>query len=212
MYHAKPPFPLYRGVYQGVHFTELLTWWLRWFADNLMETWNKSNLILVCWKTSGHIMCIFPCTSVQKERAKEKVANISPCYKLWGRLWMYQQPATYFAQFYLDCFHILSFQACHVSCHQRTFLYFFAEWNNSAMQERNNSAVMSDYFRNIYSEIPLLRPPKIKTFYPLKTLFVKLKLFFSSFSIPSVPLIRDHLWDCPKVVFKTTFGQSQRWS
>ena len=25
-------------------------------------------------------------------------------------------------------------------------------------------------------------------------------------------LYQDHLWDCPKVVFKTTFGQSQRWS
>ena len=54
--------------------------------------------------------------------------------------------------------------------------------------------------------IKLLRPPKIKTFYLLKTLFAKFKLFFSSFSTPSVPLIRDHLWDCPKVVFKTTFG------
>ena len=63
-----------------------------------------------------------------------------------------------------------------------------------------------------YSEIPLLRPPKIKTFYLLKTLLAKFKLFFSSFSTPSVPLIRDYLWDCPKVVFKTTFGQSQRWS
>ena len=66
------------------------------------------------------------------------------------------------------------------------------------------------YFK--YSEIPLLRPPKIKTSYLLKTLFAMLKLFFSSFSTPSVSLIRDHLWDCPKVVFKTTFGQSQRWS
>ena len=25
-------------------------------------------------------------------------------------------------------------------------------------------------------------------------------------------LYNDHLWDCPKVVLKTTFGQSQRWS
>ena len=63
-----------------------------------------------------------------------------------------------------------------------------------------------------YSEIPLLRPPEIKTSYLLKTLFAKFKLFFSSFSTPSVLLIRDHLWDCPKVVFKTTFGQSQTWS
>ena len=23
---------------------------------------------------------------------------------------------------------------------------------------------------------------------------------------------QDHLWDCPKVVLKTTFAQSQRWS
>ena len=63
-----------------------------------------------------------------------------------------------------------------------------------------------------YSEIPLLRPPKIKTFYLLKTLFWKFKLFFFPFSTTIVHLIRDHLWDCPKVVFKTTFGQSQRWS
>ena len=63
-----------------------------------------------------------------------------------------------------------------------------------------------------YIEIPLLRPPKIKTSYLLKTLFAKFKLFFSSFSTPSIPLFRDHLWDCPKVIFKTTFGQSQRWS
>ena len=65
---------------------------------------------------------------------------------------------------------------------------------------------------NMYSEIPLLRSPKIKTFYLLKTLFWKFKRFFALFSTLSVPLIRDHLWDCPKVVFKTTFGQSQRWS
>ena len=64
----------------------------------------------------------------------------------------------------------------------------------------------------LYSEIPLLRPPKIKTFYLLTSLFWKFKLFFSSFSTPSVPLIRGYLWDCPKVVFKTTFGQSQGWS
>ena len=51
-----------------------------------------------------------------------------------------------------------------------------------------------------YSEIPLLRPPKIQTFYPLKTLFAKFKLFLSSFSTPSAYLIRDHLCDCPKVV------------
>ena len=49
-----------------------------------------------------------------------------------------------------------------------------------------------------YSEIPLLRPPKIKTSWLLLTLFVQLYLFFSSFSTSSVPLIRDHLWDCQK--------------
>ena len=64
----------------------------------------------------------------------------------------------------------------------------------------------------VYSEIPLLRPPKIKTYYLLKTLFARFKLLISSFSTPSVHLIRDHLWDCPKAVFMTTFGQSRRWS
>ena len=64
----------------------------------------------------------------------------------------------------------------------------------------------------LYSEIPLIRPRKIKIFCQLKTSFAKYKLFFSSFSTPSVSLIRDQLWNCPKVVFKTTFGQSQKWS
>ena len=37
----------------------------------------------------------------------------------------------------------------------------------------------------IQDEIPLLRPPKIKTFGQLKTLFAKFRLFVSSFSSPS---------------------------
>ena len=54
-------------------------------------------------------------------------------------------------------------------------------------------------WRNItkYSAIPLLRLPKIKTFYLLKSLFWKFKLH-STFSTPIVHLIRDHLWDCSK--------------
>ena len=48
--------------------------------------------------------------------------------------------------------------------------------------------------------IPLLRPPEIKTFYPFKTFFAKFKLLFSSFSTPSVSLIKDHFWTVPKVV------------
>ena len=74
------------------------------------------------------------------------------------------------------------------------------------------STQIGRYFVDKYSEMPLLRPPKIKTFGQLKTLFAKFKLLVSPFSTPSVSLIRDHLWDCPKVVFKTTFGQSQMWS
>ena len=49
-----------------------------------------------------------------------------------------------------------------------------------------------------YSKIPLLRPPKIRTFYLFKILFWKFKLFFSSFTTPSVHLIRDHLWTVQK--------------
>ena len=57
-----------------------------------------------------------------------------------------------------------------------------------------------DVKQNLYREIPLFRPPKIKTSCLLKTLFIKLKLFLSSFSTHSVPLIRDH------------FGTVQKWS
>ena len=42
----------------------------------------------------------------------------------------------------------------------------------------------------MYSKIPILRPP--------------LKLSKSG--------LKDHFWTVPKVVLKTTFGQSQRWS
>ena len=52
-----------------------------------------------------------------------------------------------------------------------------------------------------YSEIPLLRPPKIKTFYPLKALFAKFKLFFFPHFLHPVSL-----W------LETTFGTVQKWS
>ena len=51
-----------------------------------------------------------------------------------------------------------------------------------------------------YSEILLLRPPKIKTFYPLKTVFAKFKLSFLHFLHPV------YLW------LETTFGTVQKWS
>ena len=51
-----------------------------------------------------------------------------------------------------------------------------------------------------YSEIPLLRPPNIKTSYLLKTLFAKFKLFFPLF------LHTVYLW------LETTFGTDQKWS
>ena len=60
------------------------------------------------------------------------------------------------------------------------------------------------YLQGIYSEIPLLRPPKINTFYPLKTLFAKLRWFFSSSFLPFLHLV--YLW------LKTTFGTVQKWS
>ena len=88
-------------------------------------------------------------------------------------------------------------------------MFFFFFFLRSCFRKFNEIYVCS---LNLYSEIPLLRPPKINPSYLIKTLFVKFKLFFSLLSVSCVPLIRDHLWDCPKVVFKTTFEQSQRWS
>ena len=38
-----------------------------------------------------------------------------------------------------------------------------------------NSQKVKKLWSAQYSEIPLLRPPKIKTFYPLKTLFAKFR-------------------------------------
>ena len=67
-------------------------------------------------------------------------------------------------------------------------------WNNITLPLNTAGTVKFHYYDH----------PKLR--YLLKTLCPKFKLFFSAFSTPSVPLIRDCLWDCPKVVFKTTFG------
>ena len=53
----------------------------------------------------------------------------------------------------------------------------------------------------IYSEIPLLRPPKIKTYFLLITLFAQFKLFFFLHFLHPV-----YLW------LETTFGTVQKWS
>ena len=63
-----------------------------------------------------------------------------------------------------------------------------------------------------YSKILLLRPPKIKTNSPLKSIFKKCESFFWCVFCTQCLLERDHLWDCSKVVFKTIFEQLQRWS
>ena len=65
---------------------------------------------------------------------------------------------------------------------------------------------------NKYSKIPLLRPPKIRTNSPLKSIFKKCQSFFLCVFCTQCFLERDHLWDCSKVVLKTTLKQSQRWS
>ena len=131
----------------------------------------------------------------------------SPCHEhsenhhfVWGQNWVYR------SKYY---FLIVN-----------TAIYYIANVMNSSHGDAFSSYHMiqqprTDIFRgysSIYSEIPLLRPPKIKTSCLLKTLFAKFKLSCPSFSTPWVHLIRDHIWDCPKVVLKTTFGQFQRWS
>ena len=69
-----------------------------------------------------------------------------------------------------------------------------------------------NYSWTLYSKIPLLRPPKIKTNSPLKSTFKKCQSFFLCDFCTQCLLEGDHLWDCSKVVIKTTFEQSQRWS
>ena len=64
----------------------------------------------------------------------------------------------------------------------------------------------------IYSKIPLLRPPKIKTTSPLKSIFKRCQSFFLCVFCTRCLLEKVHHWDCSKVVLKTTFEQSQRWS
>ena len=52
----------------------------------------------------------------------------------------------------------------------------------------------------------------IKTNSPLKSIFKKFQPFFLCVFCIQCLLERDHLWDCSKMVLKTTFEQSQRWS
>ena len=56
------------------------------------------------------------------------------------------------------------------------------------------------YKERIYSEIPLLRPPKIQTFYLLTPLFWKLKYSFLHFLHPVY------------ILLEITFGTVQKWS
>ena len=62
--------------------------------------------------------------------------------------------------------------------------------------------------RKIYSKIPLLRPPKIETNSPLKSIFKKCQSFFLCVFCTQCLLERYNFWDCSKVVLKTTFEKS----
>ena len=72
---------------------------------------------------------------------------------------------------------------------------------DSALDPRNN-VIKRLFFKSEidYSEILLLRPPKMKTSYLLKTSVAKFKLFFLHF------LLQVYLW------LETTFGTVQKWS
>ena len=87
----------------------------------------------------------------------------------------------------------------------RSRLKYSTRIQNIALWESGFWLIKTVLYNNLivikYSEIPLLRPPKIKAFYLLKTLSAKLKLFFASFSTLSV-----YLW------LETTFGTVQKWS
>ena len=105
------------------------------------------------------------------------------------------------------------------TCYQRSKLFFFFfffsnvtrnlpcifkfnfSWSNlHVVHMKSDGLVWCHHRRYLWrscSKIPLLRPPKIKTFYLLTTLFWKFQLFFSSFSTP---------W------LETTFGTVQKWS
>ena len=72
--------------------------------------------------------------------------------------------------------------------------------------------IVTWYGLHLYSKIPLLRPPKSKTNSPLKSIFKKFQSFFLCVFCTQCLLERDHLWECSKVVLKTTFEHSQRWS
>ena len=79
----------------------------------------------------------------------------------------------------------------------------------------NGAATFRVSFRTAllrYSKIPLLRPPKVKTNSTLKSIFKKLQSFILCVFCTQCFLERDHLWNCSKVVLKTTFEQSQKWS
>ena len=65
-------------------------------------------------------------------------------------------------------------------------------WWISVPAKANQAGLQPHYCT--YSEIQLLRPPKFKT--SIKNLICK---------VPSVSLIRDHIRNCPKVVFKDHF-------
>ena len=56
------------------------------------------------------------------------------------------------------------------------------------LSSKAGSFIRAEKYQSKYSEIPLLRPPKLRHIFYLKTLFAKFKLFFLHFLHPV------HLW------------------
>lgn len=66
-----------------------------------------------------------------------------------------------------------------------------------------NTCLLPSYVSTVdlcYQDAHVL--PKIKTTPVLRTLYARSKSCFPSFFTPSVFPINDHLWNCPKMVFK----------
>lgn len=89
---------------------------------------------------------------------------------------------------------------------------YFSLQTSDILNDGHSLPLTGHVWFSVYSKLPQLRPPKIKTISLFTTFLLKLDFSFLHFSSLSFCPIWDRLRNCPNLVLKATFRQPHRWS